>query len=309
MECIESANVQFSKESLQVLNFILGGIMFGIALELKVADFLRILKNPKPVLVGLFSQLVLLPALTLFLVYVFLPTSMLDPCLALGMILIAACPGGNISNFMAMLAKGDVAMSISMTAIVTLSAIVFTPLNFTFWGSLHPETALLLEEINLDIMELFFTVFILLGLPLIMGMVFNHYLPKITSKIVKPIKIFSIVFFLCFVVIAFYKNFDAFKIYIFIVAPIVFLHNGIAIVGAITWAKLWRLGQRQVRSATIETAIQNSGLALVLIFSVFADSRAHSGMAIVAGWWGIWHIVAGMTMATIWSKREVKDEG
>jgi len=308
MECIESANVQFSKESLQALNFILGGIMFGIALELKVADFLRILKNPKPVLVGLFSQLFLLPALTLLLVYVFLPTPMLDPCLALGMILIAACPGGNISNFMAMLAKGDVAMSISMTAIVTLSAVIFTPLNFTFWGGLHPETALLLQEINLDIKELFFMVFILLGLPLIFGMLFNHYFPRITAKIVKPIKIFSIVFFLSFVVVAFYTNFEAFKAYIGIVAPIVLFHNGLAIIGAILWAKFWRLGQRQVRSATIETAIQNSGLALILIFSIFAESRAHSGMAIVAGWWGIWHIVAGMTMATIWSKREIVDE-
>jgi len=308
MECIESANVQFSKESLQALNFILGGIMFGIALELKIADFLRILKNPKAVLVGLFSQLFLLPALTFLLIVVLLPTNMLDPCLALGMILIAACPGGNISNFMAMLAKGDVAMSISMTALVTLSAVVFTPLNFTFWGSLHPETAQLLQEINLDLKELFFMVFILLGLPLILGMLFNHNFPNITKRIVKPIKIFSVVFFLCFVVVAFYVNFDAFKAYIGIVAPIVFLHNGIAIIGAILWAKMWRLGQRQVRSVTIETAIQNSGLALILIFSIFAQSRAHSGMAIVAGWWGIWHIVAGMTMATIWSKREVVGE-
>ena len=308
MECIEGTQVQFSPQTLQILNIILGCIMFGIALELKLADFKLVFKRPKSVCTGLFSQLILLPALTLLLIHFLLIWGMIDPCLGLGMVLIAACPGGNISNFMTKLAGGNTALSVTMTAVVTIAAVVVTPFNFSFWGNFNPQMCQLLEEINLNFQELFTTVFILLGLPLCAGMLFNHFFPKITSKITKPIKIASVLFFVGFLITAFTNNFQAFKDYIHVVAPVVFLHNGIAVLGAIIVAKLMRLNSADTRSVTVETCIQNSGLALVLIFTVFAQSRAHTGMAVIAAWWGIWHIVAGLTIAFVWTRGDQKPE-
>lgn len=302
MECIQGANVQFSPQSLQILNVILGFIMFGIALDLRPKDFRLVFQTPKSVFTGLFSQLLLLPAFTLGLVYLCLNWGIIDPCLGLGMILIAACPGGNISNFMTKLAGGNVALSVTMTAVVTLGAVVTTPFNFTFWGGLHPETAQLIQEINLNLFDLFKTVFVLLGLPLIGGMLFNNRLPKITAKIVKPIKIFSILFFVGFLIVALYTNFDAFKDFFLQVVPAVFLHNAAGIIGALVLAKLMRLNSPDTRCITIETCIQNSGVALVLIFTIFAQSSAHTGMALIAACWGIWHIVAGLTIAFVWTR-------
>jgi BASS family bile acid:Na+ symporter len=141
---IDEVQLNFNQDNIWVLNFCLAIIMFGVALELRVEDFKRVFYNPKSSLVGLLSQFILLPALTFVLIIILEPS----PSLALGMILVSCCPGGNISNFMTHLARGNSALSVSLTAVGTVLAILATPFNFELWGSLYPPTASILKSVS-----------------------------------------------------------------------------------------------------------------------------------------------------------------
>ncbi|MEM6629794.1 MAG: bile acid:sodium symporter family protein [Bacteroidota bacterium] len=297
-ESIDTANVQFSPDSLFALNIILGFIMFGVALELSIEDFRRVLRKPKAPLIGLVSQFFVLPFLTFLAVWI-LPVT---PSMALGMFLVAACPGGNISNFISSLAKANVALSVSLTAFSTLLAMFLTPINFSFWASLYPPSAEILQTINLDEWELVKTVFLLLGAPLILGMWTAYKFPKFTRKISRPIRIFSILFFVAFVMIALYNNFAVFQEFIQSIILLVLIHNALALGGGYLMARLGGLPRADRKSITIETGIQNSGLGLIIIFNFF---NGLGGMAVITAWWGIWHIIAGLSLAFLWSDRRI----
>ncbi len=300
---INQTQLSFSPESLKLLNGILGFVMFGIALELKLFDFKRILEDKRSAMVGLTSQLILLPFLTFLLASGLLAANLIIPSFALGMILVAACPGGNMSNFISSIAKGNIALSVTLTAVVTLLAVFMTPFNFTFWADMNPVTAQMLASIKIGFWEMFFTVLVLLALPLALGMLFNHYFPKITKVIIKPIKIVSLLIFIVFIIGALYFNFDVFKDFILLLAPVVFLHNAVGLVSAYSFAKIFKLQESDCRSVAIETGIQNTGLALVIIFSFFQGSPAIGGMACIAAWYGVWHLISGLLLAWYWSNK------
>jgi BASS family bile acid:Na+ symporter len=228
----------------------------------------------------------------------------------MGMILVAACPGGNVSNFISTLAKGNAALSVTLTAIATMMAIFFTPLNFYFWGKLYNDIGPwsnneLLRELVIDPVEMFKTVVILLGIPILLGMLTNQFLPRFTEKIKKPIKIFSIIFFMGMVVIMFANNYNYFIKYIYWIFLIVLIHNGMAFFSGWSFAKIFRLNSQNCRTISIETGIQNSGLGLVLLFNpkIFPQDLELGGMMIVTAWWGIWHIISGLTIASIWKNK------
>ena len=204
--------------------------MFGVALGIKVSDFKAIVYKPKSTVVGYISQFLVLPALTFLLILIVKPT----PSVALGMIMVAACPGGNISNFLSALAKGNTALSVTMTALATLSAIFMTPFNFSFWGGLYVkyynnQGGAFLRPLEIEPLQIFITVFIILGIPVIVGILTAQYLPKVTSKIIKPIKTFSILFFLAMVVIMLKSNFSQFVDHIHIIFVLVLIHNAVAL--------------------------------------------------------------------------------
>ncbi len=293
---VDSVRLHFAPEHLQLLNVLLGFVMFGVALTLKPFDFKRIFQNPKSSFVGFTSQFLLLPALTFLIVLILKPM----PSVALGMFLVAACPGGNMSNFISMLAKGNAALSVSLTAYATLAAIVFTPLNFSFWASLNPSTAPLLKAISISPWQMMETVLVLLGIPLLTGMLFAYKFPKLTGKITKPIHLISILIFVGFLVIAFVSNWEYFLQFMKWVIILVLIHNSVALVSGYVWSSLWKLPKCDRRAISIETGIQNTGLGLVLIFKFFDGL---GGMAVVAGWWGIWDLLAGLAIAYIWSRK------
>ncbi len=308
LSAMDAAKLEFSQGGLLVLNITIAIIMFGVALEIKVSHFKELFKKPKPVIVGVLAQFIVLPALTFLLIMAF--WSNITIGVAMGMILVAACPGGNVSNFISTLAKGNAALSVSLTAIATLSAIIMTPLNFYFWGQLYENFGPwanneLLRELSIDPVEMFKTVLILLGIPILAGMLVNHFLPKITEFVKKPIKIFSIIFFMGMVVIMFVNNYDHFVKYIFWIFIIVLIHNALALSSGFGVSKLFRLNTQNSKTIAIETGIQNSGLGLVLLFNpnIFPQELALGGMMIVTAWWGIWHILSGLTIATIWRRR------
>lgn len=293
-ESIDALQLNLGGGGLMVMNISLCFIMFGVALELTIQDFKDLAKNPKSTVAGVFSQFLFLPAVTFLIVYLLEP----PPSLALGMMMVAACPGGNISNFFSQLAGGNTALSVSMTAIATLLAIIATPLNFTFWASMYAPTELILQEVSLDIYEVFKIVVLILGIPLIFGMIVRHYRPDVAEKLTKGIKIFGIIFFGAFVLITFALNFENFLNYVQYVIGYVFIHNAFALFGGYGIAALLKLTLEDRKSIAIETGIQNSGLGLLLIFNFFDGL---GGMALIAAWWGIWHIIMGFIIGWYWS--------
>jgi len=301
LSILDSVRLNFSPGGLLVMNITLAVIMFGIALDLKLDQFKNVLLKPKSLIIGIISQFILLPGMTFLLVKIINPT----PAIALGMILVAACPGGNISNFMSHMAKANTPLSISLTAFATMGALFLTPMNFALWGGLYLKSSPLLRQLEIDPWQMFQTVFILLGIPLILGIWFSRKFPAITKKIVKPFRIFGIIAFLGFIVAAFSSNIDHFLKYIPPIFLIVLVHNFIALFTGFSFASLFKLPGADRRSLTIETGIQNSGLGLILIFNpkIFPPELELGGMAFIAAWWGIWHIISGLTIAGIWSRK------
>lgn len=298
---LDNIHINFSSQALWVMNFALALVMFGIALEISVNDFKRLLQNPKPIFTGIFSQFLLLPAVTFLLVWLIEPI----PSIALGMFMVAACPGGNISNFITHLAKGNSALSVSLTAVATLLAVFMTPLNLQFWGSMYGPTAIILKDIAISPFEMVKLVSLLLAFPLVLGMWVNHAKPILAKKMAKVLKLGSLLFFISLIFLTLYLNREIFMDYVFYVFWIVIIHNLVAFTTGFSLAKLLGLSQRDVRSITIETGIQNSGLGLLLIFTFFDGL---GGMALLAAFWGIWHLVSGLILAGYWGYKPIKKE-
>lgn len=299
MTDIDDIVLNFSPASLTLLNIILCVVMFSIALDLRVGDFREVTRNPKAFVVGVFSQFIALPALTFLLVVLLEPR----PSIALGLMLVAACPGGNISNFLTHRAKGNLALSVSMTAFSTLICPIATPLNIALWGSLYGPTREILRATEIDPMSVLYTVMLLLVLPMILGMALNARRPDIAAKLRKPLQIVSMVIFIAFIVAALAANWNFFLGYVGHVAVLVVLHNGLALATGFVLATLARLGTADRRAITVETGIQNSGLGLILIFAFFGGL---GGMTVAAAFWGIWHAVSGLALASLWGQRKVR---
>lgn len=298
---IDSLLINFDAEALWVLNLALAFVMFGIALEITLNDFKRLLTDPKPVLVGVFSQFILLPLVTFLLVILVEPI----PSIALGMFMVAACPGGNMSNFITHVSGGNTALSVSLTAIATLLAIVMTPLNLQLWGSWYEPTADILTEIAIAPLEMVRLVALILGVPLILGMTINRYRPLLAKKISRILKLASLLFFVLLLFLALYNNREIFMEYVTYVFWIVVIHNCTAFLTGYSLARICALAPRDVRSITIETGIQNSGLGLLLIFTFFDGL---GGMALLAAFWGIWHLISGLLLASCWTYRPLSKE-
>lgn len=293
IEVLDKTQLHFNQDSLFLLNVTLAIIMFGVALSLNFQDFKYVVQRPTPFFIGIASQFLLLPFLTLVLVQVI----QIPPSVALGMFLVAACPGGNISNFLTHLARGNTALSVCLTAFSTVFAIILTPLSFGFWSRWYSPSAQLLQDISLNYIDVFKTVSLILGVPLILGILINGRWPQLAKKISNLLKPISIGIFVLFIAIAFYANYDHFLQFILLIFFWVFMHNLLALLGGFSLAKVFRINQADTITITIETGIQNSGLALVLIFTYF---EGLGGMAIIAAWWGIWHILSGLSVALIW---------
>lgn len=294
---IDDAALQFSAGSLTLLNAILAVVMFSIAIDLNPRDFKLLARSPKPLLAGLISQFVVLPVLTFLLVLVAQPQA----SVALGLILVAACPGGNISNFITHRAGGNAALSVSMTAFATVAAIVLTPLNIAFWGSLYAPSAEILRSTAIDPVSIAITVSLMLILPLVLGVTLNAHRPELTRKLRQPLQWLSMGIFIAFVVIALAANWALFLAFAGGIAGLVIVHNALGFAGGYATATLAGLSPFDRRAVTIETGIQNSGLGLVLIFGFFGGL---GGMAVVAAFWGIWHAISGLTLASLMSRTE-----
>lgn len=296
MTDIDLVRLNFSPGTLTILNIVLGLVMFGVSLELKASDFREALRQPRALLIGLLGHHLVFPAVTYLIVLVAQPR----PSIALGMILVSSCPAGNISNFLTHFARGNTALSVSISSLSTLAAIVMTPLNIAFWGGMYAPAQPIVREVAVNPAEMVLHVLLLLGVPLAAGLVVSRRWPRFTERAQKPTKVLSLGFFLVFVLAALAANWQYFLAYVGTVVALVFVHNAAALVTGYGMAWSLGLGERERRAVSIECGIQNSGLGLVLIFGFFGGL---GGMAVITAWWGIWHIVAGLTVATLWRRR------
>lgn len=307
---IDSITVTLNAGGMNTINIILAFVMYGVALGIKPRMFVDVFKNPKSVLVGMCCQLILLPLLTFLLALALGPV--ISFSMAMGMMLVAACPGGNISNFISSLSKGNIELSVSLTAISTALAMFLTPFNFWAYGNLYIKFADIslamgdIPNLRIPFFEVFKTIIILLGLPLTLGILTSHFFPRLAEKMKKPFQWFSIIFFVAMVILSFMGNIDAFVKCIKYIFVAVLIHNALAISIGFFSGKLLKLPKADRRTVTIETGIQNSGLGLALmlganqIFTNFMPQYPHGvpgGMLVITAWWGIWHIIAGLSVA------------
>lgn len=289
------AAVAFEPSSLILLNLILALMMFGVSLSLRLEDFKQVILAPIAPLVGLFAQFLLLPLMTCLFTWAF----NIDPELALGMILVASCPGGSFSNIMTWLARGNVAVSVSMTAVSSLTATVLTPLNFAFYGWLNPHTREYLTQITIEPSSILILVLLVLALPLILGMLAGRKLPNLVVRIQKPLRILSLLILMLFVAIALSNNFNLFLDQFNSFFWLVVAHNLMALSLGYGMSLLFRLPIADRRAVTLEVGIQNSGLGLVILFTFFPQA---GGMMLITAFWGVWHLVSGLTLSQIWAR-------
>lgn len=312
LEALNAVSINFGQGGMTIVNFILAFVMFGVALGIKTQTFKDVFKNPKSVIVGIILQWVGLPAVTFAIALALSPW--ITPMIALGMILVASCPGGNISNFISSLSKGNVELSISMTAVTTAFAPLVTPFNFFLWGSLYSQIIAFKSDIPTLVIPFFpmlEQIMLLLGVPIFLGLLFARYFPNATKKITKPAQVLSILLFIGMVIVSFSQNFQIFLDNIFYVFFIVMLHNASALMTGYFGGKLARVPEADRRSFTVEIGIQNSGLGLILLFNpaIFPPEIWHGhygGMLFITAWWGIWHIVSGLTVAFLFRRKPLK---
>ena len=303
LETLNSVTINFGEGGMTIVNIILAFVMFGVALGIKPRTIKDIFKKPKSIITGAILQWFALPAITFAVALALSPV--ITPMIALGMILVASCPGGNISNFLSSLSKGNIVLSVSLTALTTAMAPIITPINFFFWGSMYSHFISIKSDIPMLVIPfvpMLEQILLLLGLPIVLGLLFAHYFPTATKKIIKPSQIISVLLFVGMVVVSFAQNFQIFIDNIFYVFFIVMLHNGTALATGYFGGKAAGLPLNDTKSLTIETGIQNSGLGLILLFNphIVPPEIWHGhygGMLFITAWWGIWHILSGLCVA------------
>jgi len=292
----ELVRIEFSPESALIMNICIGFLMFGIALDMKFSDFRRVVEYPKSVAVGLTSQLIILPILTIVLIKLWGPM----PSVALGLIMIASCPGGNVSNFAVHLGKGNTALSVTLTSIVTIFAIFITPISFALWAKLLPETHAILAKINVDYLSMLRVIGLVLLVPLITGMWFHSRYENITQRIKKPIRSISLIMFASFIFFAVFANRVNIVNYLQLVFALVVIHNVLALSAGYLFARLNGRSLADSKAISMETGVQNAGLGLVLILNFFGE---YGGMMLVAAFWGVWNLIAALGLSLFWNFR------
>ena len=294
--------LNFAPGSLVILNVVLGLIMLGIALDTTVDDFKIVARKPRPFIIGILAQLIVLPAIT-FLLTLVLPVT---PSMALGMILVACCPPGNISQVLTHRAGGNVALSVSMTAVANPLYIIALPLSVAFWGALHPTARNLLTTVELDPWQMLLDVFLIIGVPFVVGLALRARLPRFAQRVQPFVKWFSLLALVGFIAAALAGNWQIFIAFLGVILLVVTIHDAVALAIGYSTATLGGLGTRERKAMTFEVGIRNAGLGLGLVFTFFGGL---GGMAIVAGWWGIWDIVAGLIVASLWARHTKRRTG
>lgn len=273
-------------------------IMLGMGLSLTIADFVRIKKAPKGVFIGLFNQLLLLPAIGLGLVMLF----DLKAEYAVGLMLVAACPGGATSNLITNLAKGDLGLSITMTAFSSVITVFTIPLivNFALLRYMGPEAAGTDATITLEFWPTFLKMFLVTLLPVSIGMFIRSKAKQFADKMEKPVKIASVVLMTGIIVGAVLANKGKLADGFVIVGPAVLGLNIVTMLLGFVSGILFRLSLRQRVSISIECGIQNASLALFI--GGMGMMGGHPEILLAPAIYGTLMFVTGGIFASIYAR-------
>ena len=261
-------------------------IMFGVALGLKVSDF-GFLKHHRTVFFGgLATQTIGLPLATLALILLLRPA----PSIALGMIVVACCPGGSSSNMLTLLARGDTAYSVALTTASSMLACIATPVAILFWSGLYGPTSDLLDTVDLDAGAFVLQTTALLGVPLALGMAARTRFPASAERARRSVAGFGAAALGGVILYGVAQFWPILRTAAPVILPIAILHNALAFgLGALA-GTLLRTTRAKRRALVFEVGIQNSGLAIVILL---AQLDGLGGAAAIACVWGVWHVVAG----------------
>ena len=288
-DTLESFTLELGENTEIALAMIIATMMFAVALGLRPKHFQFFRTDPRIFLAGLVGQMLVLPLLTLALCYLWEPR----PSIALGMILISCCPGGNVSNMLVLLARGNAALSVSLTATSSITAAFITPLAIVFWSGLYPPTAEFLTNIEFDAAEFLMQTAVILALPLFLGMLVVQLSAELANRLRKPLISLSAIGLLVIIVFGTLKYLDEFMVIGVGIIGLVILHNALAFLSGNLTARLFRADQASRRAITFEVGIQNSGLGIVILLTQLGGV---GGAAAVTGLWGTWHIIGGLML-------------
>ena len=293
--------ISYDSSQQWVLNLILGVMILGLALDIRPRDFFSVFKAPKAPAIGLVAQFLLLPAFTFLLT----PVIDLEPGIELGMILVAACPGGAMSNFITHLSGGNTALSISITALASVLAIFLLPINFVFWANLNPDTQAMLQSVNVSGGDIFISLLVVLAIPLALGFLMQWISPSVSAILHKGLKYFGVLALFVFIFVAVAKNFNHFIEQFWLLLAVVFFHNALALGLGYGASSIGDLAVRDRKAITLEVGMQNSSLAIAIVFAQFGGEY---GMALISAFWGTWHIVSGLSVVAFfkYNKNKVK---
>lgn len=247
-----------------LLPLALAFIMIGLGLELTPKDFARVTKHPKAVLIALFCQLVLLVGIAFLLCKLLA----LPPLLAVGLMLLAASPGGSTANLFSYLFKGDLALNITLTAINSVIAAITLPIivNFSIMHFMQDG-----QQISLQFGKVL-QVFGIIIIPVCIGMLIRHYAPKLTEKLNKPLRIFAVVFLILIIIGAIYSERENIATYLTQVGLATVLFCIFSLWIGYFVPRFFGINSAQSRACAFEIGIHNSTLAMTIALTVIANS-------------------------------------
>lgn len=274
------------------VNWLLGIVMFGMGLTLKVSDFAVVFKRPRDILLGFVAQFTIMPLLAFLLTKVFnLPVE-----LAVGVILVGTCPGGTSSNVMTYLSHGDVALSVGMTACSTILAPLLTPLLTLLYAG---------QRVDVNVVAMFMSILQVVFIPLVLGFVLNYFFGKVMAHIARILPLISTIAIV--MIVATVVSHNAAKIMTsgLLIIAVVVLHNVLGYLTGYGVAKLLRLDTTKCRAISIEVGMQNSGLATSLATTHFAQ---YPLATIPGAMFSVWHNISGAVLANIFNAQSARNK-
>ena len=303
LQQLDTLAINFNRTGNWLLMLFMAVVMYGVALGLKPQFFRGVFNRPRALFLGLACQWLIFPFVTFLLCVLF--HSFVPPIVAMGLILVASCPGGAVSNFMTSYAKGNAELSVLMSTVTTLGAPIFTPINYAIWGGLYTKymdasAGYVLRTLQVPPTQIALTVIVIIGIPVLLGLITVKFAPNASARLKDIMRYLSIVIFLCVAGMMMSQNFILFKENIGYVFIIVLIHNLVGFGVGYAAATVGKTPVKDRRAVTLETGIQNSGLGLLLLFNtgIFPPEIAKGGMAFVTAWWGVWHIISGLLLGT-----------
>ena len=303
LQQLDTLTINFNRTGNWLLMLFMAVVMYGVALGLKPQFFRGVFNRPRALFLGLACQWLIFPFVTFLLCVLF--HSFVPPIVAMGLILVASCPGGAVSNFMTSYAKGNAELSVLMSTVTTLGAPIFTPINYAIWGGLYTKymdaaAGNVLRTLQVPPTQIALTVIVIIGIPVLLGLITVKFAPKASERLKDIMRYLSIVVFLCVAGMMMSQNFILFRENIGYVFIIVLIHNLVGFGVGYAASTVGKTPVKDRRAVTLETGIQNSGLGLLLLFNtgIFPPEIAKGGMAFVTAWWGVWHIISGLLLST-----------